>query len=182
MRGSRGRKNASSCRLWRLKCYFGALPTAQERCEGRRPSYEKGLPCFPRRAEAHERGATSCQCRKAVIPYARTAAGVPPSTTGDPRLCRGGSKSLTAPAVCLQIQTPGHQRCSLKLVILTLGRGKAPLRGPRPVKPPALPEDTYTQHGRQDSAWRIASSVESVAQNCRRLWGATRAICGDGTR
>ena len=28
-------------------------------------------------------------------------------------------------------------------MILTLGRGKAPLRGPRPVKPPALPEDTY---------------------------------------
>lgn len=27
----------------------------------RRPSYEKGLPCFPRRAEAHERGAISCQ-------------------------------------------------------------------------------------------------------------------------
>jgi hypothetical protein len=31
----------------------------------------------------------------------------------------------------------------LELVILTLGRGRAPLRGPRPVKPPALPEDTY---------------------------------------
>src|SRR5208337_3748580 len=28
-------------------------------------------------------------------------------------------------------------------MILTLGRGRDPLRGPRPVKPPALPEDTY---------------------------------------
>ena len=30
-------------------------------------------------------------------------------------------------------------------MVLTLGRDKAPLRGPRPIKPPALPEDTYTR-------------------------------------
>src|SRR6516164_3167736 len=33
--------------------------------------------------------------------------------------------------------------CCLELVVLTLGRDKAPLRGPRPLKPPALPEDAY---------------------------------------
>ncbi len=29
-------------------------------------------------------------------------------------------------------------------MILTLGRDQPPLRGPRPIKPPALPEDTYS--------------------------------------
>lgn len=33
--------------------------------------------------------------------------------------------------------------CCLGLVVLTLGRDQAPLRGLRPIKPPALPEDTY---------------------------------------
>jgi hypothetical protein len=33
--------------------------------------------------------------------------------------------------------------CCLGLVVLTLGRDQPPLRGPRPLKPPALPEDTY---------------------------------------
>ena len=37
------------------------------RSSRRRPSYEKGLPCFPRRAEAHERGATSCQSRLSYV-------------------------------------------------------------------------------------------------------------------
>ncbi len=62
-----------------------------------------------------------------------------------PRLCRGGRKSLTAPAVCFSIQVPRPvKHCGLEPMILTLGSGRAPLRGPRPVKPPALPEDTYS--------------------------------------
>ena len=65
------------------------------RSSRRRPSYEKGLPCFPRRAEAHERGATSCQCRKAVIPYARTAGGVPPRPSMGGTAPHGGSRRLS---------------------------------------------------------------------------------------
>ena len=71
---------------WSLGCVGEAcvgIQSCSQEADGqgeaeRRPSYEKGLPCFPRRAEAHERGATSCQGRKATIRYARTAGGVPP--------------------------------------------------------------------------------------------------------
>ncbi len=56
---------------------------------------------------------------------------------------------MTVPAVCFSSQTDWPSHPGSQFEILTLGRGKAPLRDPATSKPPALPEDIYSpRHGR----------------------------------
>src|ERR1017187_3486012 len=47
-----------------------------------------------------------------------------------PRLCRGGSKSLTAPAVCFSIHAPRHLGGGLGVCFFVLGARRGPLGGP----------------------------------------------------
>jgi hypothetical protein len=67
-----------------------------------------------------------------------------------PRLCRGGSQSLTVPGLCFQpasqrnlreARSPGFCFCSC-FCFHRLRSG--PFEGPATVKPPALPMDTYS--------------------------------------
>jgi hypothetical protein len=47
-----------------------------------------------------------------------------------PRLCRGGSKSLTAPAVCFSIQVPGPLALRLGVCDFDFGSRQGPFEGP----------------------------------------------------
>src|ERR1017187_2242399 len=63
-------------------------------------------------------------------PLSRTSATFSSSTTGDPRLCRGGSKSLTAPAVCFSIQVPRPLALRLGACDFDFGSRQGPFEGP----------------------------------------------------
>src|SRR6516165_11050957 len=65
------------------------------------------------------------------------------STLGDPPALPGRQQKFDNPSGMLLVSKCQLSACCLELVVLTLGRDKAPLRGPRPLKPPALPEDAY---------------------------------------
>jgi hypothetical protein len=65
-----------------------------------------------------------------------------------PKFDSSGSVPSHCQRVALRTRASGGllstaQMYCLGLVFLTLGHDQAPLRGQRPVKPPALPEDTY---------------------------------------
>ena len=69
------------------------------------------------------------------------------STLGDPPALPGRQQKFDNPSGMLLVSKCQLSACCLELVVLTMGRDKAPLRGPRPLKPPALPEDAYLEKG-----------------------------------
>ena len=98
-------------------------------------------------------------CGRRGLPRSRAHSAANP--TGVPRLCRGGSQSLTDPGVyAVGTRTRNGRMSDLTLPLcawfaspasLNFGVAfkrlrKGPFEGPATVKPPALPEDIYLQH------------------------------------
>jgi hypothetical protein len=95
-----------------------------------------------------------------------------------PRLCRGGNHSLTVPGVRAGIVEPFCTMCAREFCkpavphvlpgagAFDFGRDQPPLRGPRPVKPPALPEDTYLQSDEALPKDSCRSGVSSFWDAC----------------
>src|SRR6516164_8647876 len=84
------------------------------------------------------------------------------STLGDPPALPGRQQKFDNPSGMLLVSKCQLSACCLELVVLTLGRDKAPLRGPRPLKPPALPEDAYFAA----AGWRCERDCPLHASEC----------------
>src|SRR5271157_424144 len=83
-----------------------------------------------------------------------------------PRLCRGGSQTLRIPGVYLPLlpsfcRSPLPREPRAVAVASAFQRLRSgPFEGPATVKPPALPEDTYSTCPRNPSAISDAPIVE----------------------
>ena len=93
---------------------------------GRRDWLRMGFPKSRNRRTAWEPIAyRDCEIEKCSAP---STSGRPPGSAGEAARVRQFQQYASG------FETPQYQHCCRKLVILTLGRDKAPLRGPRPHK------------------------------------------------